>query len=176
MSVLKLSEDVANALERLSVVKEMPPSPARDEELPALNRELRKFRKRLWDQMNGLRWGKERKMLQGLHEKVDKALSNWEYEVEVDVSDKRLKDAEKELLAGGLNDSKRKKLHKKQRTILALREKSTEQARTAATGKSTAPNRCRFPLALRQRAVKAQKIAEYEASLAQALRCRREER
>jgi predicted nucleic acid-binding Zn-ribbon protein len=158
MNIPNLSEAVANALERLRVVKEMPPSLARDEELLALNGELRKLRKRLWDQMNALPWGKERKTLHSLHEKVDRALSNWDYQREVDVRAERRNELEKKLSAGGLNDSTRRKLRKERRTIKALLS-AMEKGRAESAAKSTAP----------ATKTAAGKIAEYEALKARLL-------
>jgi hypothetical protein len=163
MSALNLCDDVSAALARLKALEQSPPSTAREEELLALNQELRKLRKLVCDRMNAIHgWNKEKKQLQGLRKQVDRALSNWEYQTEVDISDKRLKEVEKELSTGGLNDSKRRKLQKERRRILALRSKASEEARVTSAAESTAP------------ATKsaAEKIAEYEAHLAQALRSR----
>jgi hypothetical protein len=165
MSVPNLSEAVVAALARLKALEQSPISPTKEEELPALNSELRKLRKLLSDRINALPWNEEKKELLALREKLDRALSSWEYEIEVDTSAKRLKELEKELSAGALNDSKRRKLQKERRKILALR-KSIEQSGAADDGaRSTAP------------AVKSptQRIAEYEALLARALRSHKDE-
>jgi hypothetical protein len=128
MSVPNLSEAVAAALALLKALEQSPMSPTKDEELPALNSKLRKLRKLLCDRVNALPWNEEKKQLLVLREKLDRALSSWEYQIEVDISAKRLNELEKELSAGALNDSKRRRLQKEQRRILAFR-KSIEQAR-----------------------------------------------
>src|SRR5260370_20502610 len=128
MSVPIGSETVAATLTRLKVLQESPTSAAKDEEMPALNGELRKLRKLVFNKINALPWGQERKQLVVLSEKLDRALSSWEYEFEVDISPRRLNELKKELSAGALNDSKRRRLQKEMRKIMALR-KSIEQAR-----------------------------------------------
>ena len=159
MSVPNLSEAVAAALAKLKALEQSQPSSTTDKELLQLSDELRKLRKQLHGRINALPWNQEKKALRDLLEKVDRVLSAWEYEIEVDVSPKRLNELEEKLSAGALNDSTRRKLQSEQRRILALQKKAIERAGATSAAKST------------PRATKsvAEKIAEYEALRARAL-------
>jgi hypothetical protein len=158
MSVPNLSETVAAALEHLKTLEQLPMSPAKEEELPAVQSELQKSRKLLRDKINALSSGKERKQLVTLLSKVERALSNWEYQSEVDVSAERRNELEKKLSAGGLNDSTRRKLQKELRMIKALLS-AIEKGRAENATESTAP----------AAKTAAEKIAEYEALKARLL-------
>jgi hypothetical protein len=166
MNVLNLSEAVAAKLARLKAVQESPTSLTKYKKLLALNSELRKLREVVCDRMNALPWNEEKKHLQVLGKELDRALSNWEYQIEVDVSPKRQNELEKELSAGGLNDSTRRKLQKELQTMLALRSKVAEEARATSAAESTVPA---------TRAA-AERIDEHKAELERALRPSRDER
>ncbi|MDP9003379.1 MAG: hypothetical protein M3N12_01160 [Verrucomicrobiota bacterium] len=136
-----LLDNVAAALTRLETLKAQPISPTIEEALPALNAELRKLLKQLRDEMNTLRWGKERKGLLALTRKIERALSGWEYDIEIDVSMKRIKEIDERLSAGGLNDSRRRRLERERRKIQAVRQSFEEKHAgplTAPIVKSTA--------------------------------------
>jgi hypothetical protein len=107
MNVLNLSEAVAAKLARLRAVQESPKSLSKYKNLLALNDELRNLRKLVWDKINALPWGDEKKEVIALYDELDRALFNWEYQIKVNVSPKRQNELEKELSAGGLNDSTR---------------------------------------------------------------------
>ena len=164
MSGANLSEAVAAALAHLKALQQSSPSLTKYKKLLALNSELRKLSELVCDRMNVLRWNEEKKQLQVLSKKLDRALSNWEYQIEVDVSRKRQNELEKELSAGGLNDSTRRKLQKELPTIKALL-RAMERASAESTAESTVP----FNKSA------AEKIAEYEAAVARALRVRKSE-
>ena len=156
MSTSNLSETVTAALSQLKMLQESSPtSAAREEELPTLNGELRKLGKLLSDKINALPWNQERKQLLALRAKLDLALSTWDYEVEVDTSTKRLKELEKELSSSALNDSRRRKIQRERRTILALR-RSLQQSGAATKSNSSATKSS------------AQKISEYKEDLRRA--------
>jgi hypothetical protein len=153
MSAPNFSEVVAEKLTRLKVLEQSPSSPTRDQELLAVKGELLELHKLVCDKMNALPWNEEKKQLQGLREQLDRA-PIWGYEIDVDVSTKRLNELDTELSAGGLNDSKRRKLHKERQTILALRRRLVEEV-----------NATRPPVT---KSV-TEKIAEYEARRARFL-------
>lgn len=131
MSAPNFSELVAEKLTRLKVLEQSPSSPTRDEELLAINSELRKLQKVICDRMNALPWNEEKKQLQRLREELDRA-PIWGYEIDVDLSTKRLNELDTELAVGGLNDSKRRKLQKERRTTLARRRSLVEEAKAPA--------------------------------------------
>jgi hypothetical protein len=164
MSVPNLSEAVAAALARLKALEQSPMSPTKEEELPALNSELRNLHKLVCDKINALPWNEERKQLMIWRKKLDRALSSWEYESQVDISSKRLNEVDKEL-SRPLNNSKRREFLKERRRISALRKKLVQQAGTAGVPKSEVP------------AVKStvEGIAEYEALRARAFGFRKDE-
>jgi hypothetical protein len=153
MSVPDLSEAVAAALARLKAVQESPTSLTRYKNLLALNSELRKLHKLICDRMNALPWSEEKKQLQNLREQVERA-PIWGYEIDVDLSTKRLNDLDTELSAGGLNNSKRRKLQKERRTILARRRRLVEDAKSTRSPATKSVT---------------EKIAEYEARRARFL-------
>jgi hypothetical protein len=132
MSGANPSKDVTEALARLEAVQRSPTSLTKYKKLLALNSELRRLRKLVCDRMNALPWNEEKKQLQDLLKRVDRALSNWEYRVEVDVSPKRQSELEKKLSVGGLNNSTRQKLQKELGTIKAyLRAMERARAKSA---------------------------------------------
>ncbi len=160
MSVPDLSGAVAAALARLKALQERPASLTKYKNLLVLNDDLRILRKLVCDKINALPWGDEKKQVTALRDELDRVLCNWEYEFKVDISDKRLHELLQQLLTGGLNNSQRRKLKKERQTILALRQKLAQQM--AGVRKSAA----------QADKSRAERIAEYEALLARALKPR----
>jgi hypothetical protein len=101
--------------------------------------------------MNALPWNNEKEDLKILSKELDKALSNWEYRIEVDVSPKRQNELLKALSAGGLNDSTRRKLRKELRTIEACLRAMEKATAKSAEELAALPNKS-----------VSEKIAEYE--------------
>jgi hypothetical protein len=159
MSATNLSKVVAAKRARLKVLEQLPSSPTRDQELLAVSSELRKLYKLVSDRMNAIPWNEEKKQLRDLREELDRA-PIWGYELDVNLSTKRLNELDTELTAGGLNNSIRKKLQKERRTISALRRRTAEHAMAASASESTSPASKSL----------AEKIAEYKADVARALR------
>jgi hypothetical protein len=96
-------------------------TPEKLQRMPPLNQELRSISRLLKDAFNASS-GAEREYLEAIFKRVSSALNGWEYQMEVDISNRRIAELQRRLQEP-LNATQTRKAKRELARIFALRRK-----------------------------------------------------